>query len=170
MITDPDSSNQKKNAVQYAKHWRTAIETCGFRRFVYEKRAHLQCMGFVKVPAWVLEFEKAENEKNVGSSDISVEEVGRLMAIPQDRISDDLRLGNTGKSVKIDEAGEIKLQTDERDSKTSKSTVLDTKMSEPKTLIAMGIEGSANKVGVGILDNQGNILSNVRHTFHAPTG
>lgn len=33
----------------------------------------------------------------------------------------------------------------------------------------LGIEGSANKIGVGII-RDGKVLSNPRHTFHAPPG
>ena len=34
----------------------------------------------------------------------------------------------------------------------------------------LGIEGSANKIGVGVVDQQGNILSNPRKTFVTPPG
>lgn len=34
----------------------------------------------------------------------------------------------------------------------------------------LGIEGSANKVGVGIVSSDGNILSNPRHTYITPIG
>ena len=34
----------------------------------------------------------------------------------------------------------------------------------------LGIEGSANKIGVGIVDFRGNILSNPRETFVTPPG
>lgn len=34
----------------------------------------------------------------------------------------------------------------------------------------MGFEGSANKIGVGIVDEEGNILANVRHTYVTPAG
>jgi hypothetical protein len=37
-------------------------------------------------------------------------------------------------------------------------------------MIALGIEGSANKLGVGIVREDGTILSNVRHTFITPPG
>lgn len=37
-------------------------------------------------------------------------------------------------------------------------------------LLALGIEGSANKIGVGICDQDGNILSNPRTTFITPPG
>jgi N6-L-threonylcarbamoyladenine synthase len=39
-----------------------------------------------------------------------------------------------------------------------------------KNIIALGIEGSANKIGIGIVDNNGNILSNPRKTFITPPG
>lgn len=39
-----------------------------------------------------------------------------------------------------------------------------------KRLLAMAIEGSANKIGVGIVDEKGNILSNPRRTFITPPG
>jgi N6-L-threonylcarbamoyladenine synthase len=32
-------------------------------------------------------------------------------------------------------------------------------------MIALGIEGSANKVGVGIVRDDGTILANPRHTY-----
>lgn len=34
----------------------------------------------------------------------------------------------------------------------------------------MGIEGSANKIGVGVVTQDGNILSNPRKTFITPPG
>ena len=34
----------------------------------------------------------------------------------------------------------------------------------------MGIEGSANKIGIGIINNFGEILSNPRETYITPTG
>jgi N6-L-threonylcarbamoyladenine synthase len=34
----------------------------------------------------------------------------------------------------------------------------------------MGIEGSANKIGVGIVDKEGRVLSNPRETFITPPG
>lgn len=37
-------------------------------------------------------------------------------------------------------------------------------------MISLGIEGSANKVGVGIVDGKGNVLSNPRKTYVPPTG
>lgn len=45
-------------------------------------------------------------------------------------------------------------------------------MAEPAggRLLAMAIEGSANKIGVGIVDEKGNILSNPRKTFITPPG
>lgn len=36
-------------------------------------------------------------------------------------------------------------------------------------VIAIGFEGSANKLGVGIIQDQ-NVLSNVRHTYITPPG
>ena len=39
-----------------------------------------------------------------------------------------------------------------------------------KTTIALGIEGSANKIGVGIVTNTGAILANPRTTFITPPG
>lgn len=41
---------------------------------------------------------------------------------------------------------------------------------EKKKLIALGIEGSANKIGVGIVTSNGEILSNPRKTFITPPG
>lgn len=35
--------------------------------------------------------------------------------------------------------------------------------------IAIGFEGSANKLGIGIIQDQ-NILSNIRHTYITPPG
>jgi N6-L-threonylcarbamoyladenine synthase len=35
---------------------------------------------------------------------------------------------------------------------------------------ALGIEGSANKIGVGIVDSEGNILANPRKTYITPPG
>eukprot|EP01053_Blabericola_migrator_P013346 Blabericola_migrator_1__13345@NODE_941_length_5958_cov_318_391445_g653_i0_p2_GENE_NODE_941_length_5958_cov_318_391445_g653_i0NODE_941_length_5958_cov_318_391445_g653_i0_p2_ORF_typecomplete_len358_score54_76Peptidase_M22/PF00814_25/1_3e75Carbam_trans_N/PF02543_15/7_8e07BcrAD_BadFG/PF01869_20/0_47BcrAD_BadFG/PF01869_20/2_5e02_NODE_941_length_5958_cov_318_391445_g653_i047295802 len=37
-------------------------------------------------------------------------------------------------------------------------------------MLALGIEGSANKIGVGIVDENGNILSNPRKTYITPPG
>lgn len=37
-------------------------------------------------------------------------------------------------------------------------------------MLALGIEGSANKLGVGIVDESGNILANVRRTYVTPPG
>ena len=42
-------------------------------------------------------------------------------------------------------------------------------MSE-KRIIALGIEGSANKIGVGIVTNTGEILANPRKTYITPIG
>ena len=39
-----------------------------------------------------------------------------------------------------------------------------------KSIISLGIEGSANKIGVGIVDDEGNIYSNPRFTFITPPG
>lgn len=36
--------------------------------------------------------------------------------------------------------------------------------------IALGIEGSANKIGVGIVNEKGEILANPRKTFITPPG
>ncbi|KAH9599248.1 Gcp-like domain [Trypanosoma melophagium] len=36
--------------------------------------------------------------------------------------------------------------------------------------LALGIEGSANKIGVGVVDEAGNVLSNERRTYITPTG
>ena len=36
-------------------------------------------------------------------------------------------------------------------------------------VISIGLEGSANKIGVGIVKD-GEVLSNPRHTYCAPTG
>jgi N6-L-threonylcarbamoyladenine synthase len=38
------------------------------------------------------------------------------------------------------------------------------------TMLVLGFEGSANKIGIGIVDGDGNILANVRHTFISPPG
>ena len=37
-------------------------------------------------------------------------------------------------------------------------------------MLALGIEGSANKIGVGIVRDDGTILANPRHTFVTPPG
>jgi N6-L-threonylcarbamoyladenine synthase len=37
-------------------------------------------------------------------------------------------------------------------------------------VISLGIEGSANKIGVGIVDQHGNIYANPRYTFITPPG
>ena len=37
-------------------------------------------------------------------------------------------------------------------------------------MIALGLEGSANKLAVGIVDHEGNILANRRHTYVTPPG
>ena len=45
-------------------------------------------------------------------------------------------------------------------------------MSKPADtrVLALGIEGSANKIGVGIVDSKGRILANPRRTFITPPG
>jgi N6-L-threonylcarbamoyladenine synthase len=40
----------------------------------------------------------------------------------------------------------------------------------PKRFLALGIEGSANKIGIGIVSEDGTILSNPRKTFITPPG
>ena len=37
-------------------------------------------------------------------------------------------------------------------------------------MLALGLEGSANKLGVGIVKDDGTILANVRHTYITPPG
>ena len=37
-------------------------------------------------------------------------------------------------------------------------------------IYALGIEGSANKIGIGIVDSKGNILANPRKTYITPPG
>ena len=44
------------------------------------------------------------------------------------------------------------------------------KASPDTSTIALGLEGSANKIGIGIIDNTGTILANTRRTYVAPTG
>ncbi|KAF5225278.1 metallo-peptidase, Clan MK, Family M67 [Trypanosoma cruzi] len=39
-----------------------------------------------------------------------------------------------------------------------------------RRILALGIEGSANKIGVGIVDEAGNVLSNERETYITPAG
>lgn len=39
-----------------------------------------------------------------------------------------------------------------------------------KPFYTLGIEGSANKIGIGIVDDKGNILANPRKTFITPPG
>lgn len=39
-----------------------------------------------------------------------------------------------------------------------------------KPFLTLGIEGSANKIGIGVVDKHGNILSNPRRTFVTPPG
>eukprot|EP01127_Copromyxa_protea_P009949 TRINITY_DN2391_c0_g1_i1.p2 TRINITY_DN2391_c0_g1~~TRINITY_DN2391_c0_g1_i1.p2 ORF type:complete len:347 (-),score=59.02 TRINITY_DN2391_c0_g1_i1:6-1046(-) len=43
-------------------------------------------------------------------------------------------------------------------------------MNEEKPIYVMGFEGSANKIGVGIVRGDGHILSNVRKTYITPPG
>jgi N6-L-threonylcarbamoyladenine synthase len=43
-------------------------------------------------------------------------------------------------------------------------------MAAPGQLLALGFEGSANKIGVGVVRQDGTILSNPRHTFITPPG
>lgn len=43
-------------------------------------------------------------------------------------------------------------------------------MAEKKRLIALGFEGSANKIAVGVVTLDGSILSNPRHTYITPPG
>lgn len=43
-------------------------------------------------------------------------------------------------------------------------------MVRTKGTLALGIEGSANKIGVGVVDEKGNVLSNVRKTYITPPG
>jgi len=39
-----------------------------------------------------------------------------------------------------------------------------------KNFYVLGIEGSANKIGIGILDKEGEILANPRYTYVTPPG
>lgn len=39
-----------------------------------------------------------------------------------------------------------------------------------KEFYSLGIEGSANKIGVGIVDGKGKVLANPRDTFITPPG
>jgi N6-L-threonylcarbamoyladenine synthase len=41
---------------------------------------------------------------------------------------------------------------------------------DPKEVLVIGFEGSANKIGIGIVRGTGEILSNVRRTFVSPPG
>ena len=43
-------------------------------------------------------------------------------------------------------------------------------MESNQKIISMGIEGSANKISVGIVDDEGNIYANPRYTFITPPG
>jgi len=45
-----------------------------------------------------------------------------------------------------------------------------TAMEVEKRLIVLGFEGSANKIGVGVVDSEGNILANPRRTYITPPG
>ncbi|EGG20470.1 Glycoprotein endopeptidase - like protein [Cavenderia fasciculata] len=44
------------------------------------------------------------------------------------------------------------------------------KSKNDKDVIVMGFEGSANKLGIGIVKQDGTILSNIRHTYITPPG
>lgn len=37
-------------------------------------------------------------------------------------------------------------------------------------VVSLGIEGSANKIGIGIVDEDGKIFANPRYTFITPPG
>ncbi|KAF6815798.1 o-sialoglycoprotein endopeptidase [Colletotrichum sojae] len=55
----------------------------------------------------------------------------------------------------------------------SPSKLTSATMSKKKGLIALGCEGSANKLGIGVMLHNGSestILSNIRHTFVSPPG
>ena len=39
-----------------------------------------------------------------------------------------------------------------------------------KKYLVLGIEGSANKIGIGIVDQDGKIMSNPRKTYITPPG
>mgnify|MGYP001174107391 CR=1 FL=1 len=43
-------------------------------------------------------------------------------------------------------------------------------MAAQQPLIVMGFEGSANKIGIGIVKEDGTILANVRTTYITPPG
>ena len=47
---------------------------------------------------------------------------------------------------------------------------MDKNKEKKKELIVMGIEGSANKIGVGIVGCSGHIYANPRKTFITPAG
>jgi N6-L-threonylcarbamoyladenine synthase len=47
---------------------------------------------------------------------------------------------------------------------------VDSVLLKRRTMIALGLESSANKIGVGIVDADGNILANPRHTYITPPG
>ncbi|KAL0944113.1 o-sialoglycoprotein endopeptidase [Colletotrichum truncatum] len=56
---------------------------------------------------------------------------------------------------------------------SSPSKLTTATMSKKKGLIALGCEGSANKLGIGVMLHNGSestILSNIRHTFVSPPG
>ena len=70
LVITPDSNSVNKSARRIAG-WRTAIESCGFRRWKYEKLEHAHCMAFRSVPR---EAEVGEAPGNATS----------LIRIPQD--------------------------------------------------------------------------------------
>lgn len=41
---------------------------------------------------------------------------------------------------------------------------------DPLSIFALGFEGSANKVSVGVVRGDGEILANPRHTYVTPPG
>ncbi|KAK1558746.1 hypothetical protein Q3G72_006145 [Acer saccharum] len=43
-------------------------------------------------------------------------------------------------------------------------------LAKMKKMIALGFEGSANKIGVGVVTLDGTILSNPRHNYITPPG
>ncbi|KAL0432949.1 UNVERIFIED_CONTAM: putative tRNA N6-adenosine threonylcarbamoyltransferase, partial [Sesamum latifolium] len=53
---------------------------------------------------------------------------------------------------------------------TDSHSLTEAVMAEKKRLIALGFEGSANKIGVGVVTLDGSILSNPRHTYITPPG
>lgn len=54
--------------------------------------------------------------------------------------------------------------------KTFLPTLIPKEMEGKKTLLALGFEGSANKIGIGVVALDGTILSNPRHTYITPPG